>query len=53
MRKFQHENLVRLYEVYETSNSIYFVLDVLKGGELLNRVKQKGIKMRKRKRINY
>lgn len=39
MRKLSHENLVKLYEVYETMNSIYFVLDMVKGGELLNRVR--------------
>ncbi|CAD8167777.1 unnamed protein product [Paramecium octaurelia] len=40
MRRLNQENLVRLYETYETQNSIYFVLDILKGGELLTRVKQ-------------
>lgn len=42
MRKFNQENLVNLYEVYETVNSIYFVIDILSGGELLHRVKLKG-----------
>ncbi|CAD8080020.1 unnamed protein product [Paramecium sonneborni] len=39
MRRLNQENLVRLHEVYETQNSIYFILDILKGGELLSRVK--------------
>lgn len=34
--------MLRLYEIYETVNSIYFVIDVLYGGELLNRVREKG-----------
>jgi len=42
MRKLKHENLVRLYEVHESNNSIYFVIDLLRGGELLNRIKAKG-----------
>ncbi|CAD8162532.1 unnamed protein product [Paramecium pentaurelia] len=40
MRRLNQENLVKLYETYETQNSIYFILDILKGGELLTRVKQ-------------
>ncbi|EGR27261.1 protein kinase domain protein [Ichthyophthirius multifiliis] len=42
MRQLNSEHLLRLYEVYETSNSIYFVLDIVNGGELLNRVREKG-----------
>ena len=38
MRRLQHENIVGLHEVYESQNSIYFVLDNIEGGELLNRV---------------
>ena len=26
---------MHLYEVYETENSLYFVLDLIEGGELL------------------
>lgn len=39
MRRLNQENLVKLHEAYETQNSIYFVLDILKGGELLSRVR--------------
>jgi len=42
MRALHHETLINLYEVYETTNSIYFVLDLLSGGELLHRVRDKG-----------
>ena len=34
--------MIKLYEVHETTNSIYFVLDMLSGGELLTRAKEKG-----------
>ena len=39
MRHLDHENLVHLYEVHETENSLYFVIDIVSGGELMNRVK--------------
>ncbi|CAD8188252.1 unnamed protein product [Paramecium octaurelia] len=39
MRRLNQENLVHLHEAYETQNSIYFVLDLLEGGELLERAK--------------
>ncbi len=42
MRNLRNEHLINLYEVYETTNSIYFVVDILNGGELLNRVREKG-----------
>ncbi|CAD8103908.1 unnamed protein product [Paramecium sonneborni] len=39
MRRLNQDNLVHLHEVYETQNSVYFVLDLLQGGELLTRAK--------------
>ena len=42
MRNLRNEHLINLYEVYETTNSIYFVVDILNGGELLHRVRDKG-----------
>lgn len=41
MRSLHNDHLIHLYEVYETTNSIYFVVDLLSGGELLNRVRNK------------
>ena len=41
MRSLNHENLIHLYETYETTNSIYFVVDLLEGGELLHRLREK------------
>ena len=32
MRKLNHPNLMKLYEVYETENSIYMCVELLKGG---------------------
>ena len=42
MRPLDNDYLIHLYEVYETVNSIYFVVDLLNGGELLHRVREKG-----------
>ena len=41
MRKYNHPNLLKIYEVYETENSIYIVLDLLEGGELFARLASK------------
>ncbi|KRX11222.1 Protein kinase-like domain [Pseudocohnilembus persalinus] len=41
MRALHNDHLIHLYEVYETQNSIYFVVDLLAGGELLHRVRGK------------
>lgn len=43
MRHLHSEYLIHLYEVYETTNSIYFIVDLISGGELLHRVRDKGI----------
>ena len=43
MRHLKNEHLIHLYEVYESTNSIYFVLDLVNGGELLHRVREKGL----------
>jgi serine/threonine protein kinase len=42
MRQLNNDHLIRLYEVYETTNSIYFVVDLLNGGELLHRIRENG-----------
>ncbi|CAD8063586.1 unnamed protein product [Paramecium primaurelia] len=42
MRRLNHPNIVKLYEVHETTNSVYFVLDMIQGGQLLQRVRETG-----------
>lgn len=42
MREFNHVNLIKFYEVHETENSIYMVLEVLQGGNLIDYLKQNG-----------
>ena len=41
MKKLSHKNILTLHEVHETKHSIYLVMEVLKGGELLKKIKEK------------
>ena len=36
-----HKRVLELYEIHETRNSLYFVIEYLAGGELLKRIKSK------------
>ncbi len=36
MKKLKHDNIMNLEEIHESKNSIYLVLELLEGGELLN-----------------
>lgn len=38
MRCLNHKNTLKLYEVFETEHSIYLVVDLLNGGELVSRI---------------
>jgi len=42
MRKLEHDNIIKLFEVYESDNHIYLVLELLHGGELFDRIVRKG-----------
>lgn len=39
MRKIDHPHIMRLYEVYESEHSIYLIMDLINGGELLTKLK--------------
>ena len=41
LRSLNHPNILKLHEVFETTNSIYFILDLLEGGELSERIDNK------------
>ncbi|CAD8100438.1 unnamed protein product [Paramecium sonneborni] len=41
MRELDHPNLMKLYEVYETKNSIYMGLELLEGDQLFEYLKKK------------
>ena len=38
MRTLDHPNILKLHEVHESANTLYLVLDLLEGGELLERL---------------
>lgn len=40
MRSLSHENIVKLYQVYETENSIYLLLELIKGKTLYEILKK-------------
>ncbi len=42
MRKLDHENIIKLHEVYESRNNVHLVLEHLSGGELFERIRQRG-----------
>jgi serine/threonine protein kinase len=42
MRRLDHESIIKLYEVYESDNYIYLVVELLHGGELFERIVKKG-----------
>ena len=43
MRKLNHPNIIKLYEVYENEVYLHLVIEYLKGGEILQRLQNKGI----------
>jgi len=42
MRKINHPNIIKLYEVYEGMYHVYLVMDLLKGGELYETIVKTG-----------
>jgi calcium/calmodulin-dependent protein kinase I len=42
MHKVSHKHCVQLFEMFETSKKIYMVLELLTGGELFDRIVEKG-----------
>ena len=38
LRKVQHPNIIRLYEVYETPERYYLQMELVTGGELFDRI---------------
>ncbi len=41
MRELHHQSLLKLHEVYETDNSLYMVMELLEGGQLYDKIKNK------------
>ena len=42
MRNVDHPNIIKLYDVYESSHHVYMVLELVSGGELFDRIVDKG-----------
>ena len=40
MKKLDHENIVRLFDVYQTSNNMYIVTEFCEGGDLRSFLKR-------------
>ena len=43
LRAIDHPNILRLYEVYETTDTIYLITQLCEGGELFDRIIQRGV----------
>lgn len=43
LRRIDHPNVIKLYEVYENDLFVHLVLEYLKGGELLHQIQHKGV----------
>ena len=41
MRFMDHPNVIKLYEVYETSKYVHLMLQLMEGGELFERIRRK------------
>jgi len=42
LQKIDHMHIVKLYDIYETKDHLYMVMELLKGGELFDNIVQKG-----------
>ena len=42
MRDLDHPNVIKLYETYEDARNIYLVMEICDGGELFDKIIEKG-----------
>jgi len=42
MLRLQHDNIVTLHELFDTPNHLHMIIDLLSGGELFDRIVEKG-----------
>ena len=43
MRQLEHPHIIRLYEVFENDMYVHIVMEYLRGGELFQQLKSKGV----------
>ena len=43
LRRIKHDNVVTLYEIYETKQHICLLCSYMEGGQLFDRIKSKGL----------
>lgn len=41
MRCLNHNNIMKLFEVFESENSLYIIFELLSGGQLYDKIKAK------------
>ncbi|CAH3193330.1 unnamed protein product [Porites evermanni] len=42
LKKVDHPNIIRLWEIFDNKTHLYLVMDLVKGGELFDRIVEKG-----------
>lgn len=42
MRSLDHPNIIKLYETFEDQAKVYLVMEMCEGGELFDRILEKG-----------
>lgn len=42
MRRLNHPNIIKMYDVFETDTELYIVMELCSGGELFDRIKEYG-----------
>ncbi len=42
LRQVNHKNIIATQDIYENENYVFFVQELLKGGELMNKLKTIG-----------
>lgn len=47
LKELDHPNVIKLFETFEDSSSIYLIMEMCDGGELFDRIQDVGYKLKK------